>query len=265
MPKSRVRKKRPSTQDRPVWTRGGPNRFTMARGSGSGVEQFDDWLTEAITPLAAVIATAIVLCATLILAHATIALDRDTRAFENAPLCNHGQSAGCLTPVPATIQLRGQLGGQRAPSIYYVQLSGAAPANGHIQMAGQNALWNVARAGDEVTAFVRNRAVVRIEDAGVSGDTTAAPSMQSMLAEGFLISGVVWTLAALYLLLRVCGVGWSRPLIAAGPLLFVAVISFPVGALIGHQSESLAVAMGTGLGIVAFAAVIQAFVWLRSR
>jgi hypothetical protein len=265
MPKSKARKKRAQGRNGREYGQG--YRFTTRsqHRAVSGPVQLDDWLTDRVTLPFAVIATAVALCVTVVLAFATVALDRDTRAFEDAPVCTAGKSVGCLTAIPATIQARSQYGGGKAPTTYYVDLSGAAPANGEIDMAGQNALWNVAAAGDEVTAFVWNGAVVRVDDAGVSGDTSMAPGARSMLAQGFLISGVVWILVGVYTLLRLCDVAWTRRLVPAGPSLLVALVSFPLGALIGDQSESLTAAMAFGIGFSAFAALFETYRWLRYR
>lgn len=268
MAKSKARKKRAITQGRDDREHGSSAygfAGRSARGSVSGPAQFDDWLADRIRPLFAVIAIAVALCTAVVLASATKALDRDTREFETAPVCAAGRSVGCLIAIPATIQVRSQYGGGRAPTTYYVDLSGAAPANGEIDMAGQNALWNVATAGDEVTAFVWNGAVARVEDAGVSGDTSMAPGMQSMLVQGFLISCAVWILVGGYVLLRLGDVTWTRRLVPAGPPLFTALFSFPLGALVGDQSESLTVAVVFGVGSVVFAALVQTFLWLRNR
>lgn len=267
MPKSKARTKRTITQGRNdrEYRRAYGVTTRSTRGPASDPAQFDDWLMDRVTLPFAAIATAVALCVTVVLAFATVALDRDTREFETAPVCAAGQSAGCLTAIPATIQVRSQYGGGRAPTTYFVDLTGAAPANGEIDMSGENAVWDVAAAGDAVTAFVWNGAVVRVEDAGVSGDTSMAPAMQSMLVQGFLISGFVWILVGVYVLLRLGDVRWTRYLIPAGPPLFVALFSFPIGALIGHQTESLTAAVAWGVGFIVFAALFQTYRWFRDR
>jgi len=267
MPKSKVRKKRTITQGGIGRGHGQPYGFTIrsTQRPASGAERFDEWLTGTVTLPFAVIATAVALCVTIVLAFATVALDRHTRAFETAPVCTAGLSVGCLTAIPATIQDVSSRGDGRGPMTYYVDLSGAAPANGEIDMAGQDPLWNVALVGDEVTALVWNGAVVRIEDADVIGDTSMAPEVHSMLVQGFLISGVVWILAGAYVLLRLGDVMWTRRLIPAGPPLFIALFSFPLGTLIGDQSASLTEAVGFGVSLTVLAALVQTYVWFRDR
>jgi hypothetical protein len=112
-------------------------------------------------------------CATVTLAIVLGAEERDLQAFENTPACIAGQSVGCQVEMPVTIEDRGQPGSS-TNFVYYLDVSGAALADGRIELLGQSALWKAASAGDSATAIVWNGAVVHIEDNGVDGDTSQA-------------------------------------------------------------------------------------------
>jgi hypothetical protein len=153
-----------------------------------------------------------------------------------------------------------------------MDLTGPEPANGRIQMTGANALWKTALIGDPVTAYVWNGAVVRVEDVGVSGDTSVAPELQDILVQGLLISGVVWIFTAAYFTARLWQIrtgrpdGWIHRLAPLGIPLALAALAFPGGAIFGENiNELLASVTRIGVGVPAAYAPFQVYQWLQYR
>lgn len=277
MPKSKVRKKHPQrTSSLSVERRAyqeQPSRHGFRTGGRSALgasADFDNWVTAIWTLRWTLVAVGISICGTVILAFVLGAVERDARAYANAPVCAAGASVGCQMEIPVTIQDHGEGGSSRDP-IYYLDLSGAAPADGQIDLPGQTTLWYSATAGDSATAIVWNGAVVRIEDDGIEGDTIQAPGIHVVLVQGLLISGVVWIITSVLFAARIAAwsqsvdSGWARALPPLQMPAFLATIFFPFGALIGQTHESLNESVATGGGLTAFAAVWVAVSWLRHR
>jgi hypothetical protein len=280
MPKSKVKKKHPQprahVESAEEYARGNlsryprDKRFRSPSGAGMLVD-FDDWLTAKWILRWTLLVCAAAVGATVILAFVVGADERDARVYQNAPVCASGQSAGCLVEIPVTIQDRGQTGG-KSP-IYYVDLAGTAPAEGEVDLPGQTALWSSVSARDTGTAIVWNGAVVRIDDDnGVDGDTGEAPGVRTVLVQGLLISGVVWILATAVFAARIAQAdrgreagGWTRLLVPLEIPALLAMIFFPVGALIGQEHESLTVSVGIGAGLTAAAVAFPVCSWLRNR
>lgn len=275
MPKSKVRKKRPqqrssaasSWRDEPYRA----SRYSSWRGSSpSGLAEFDTWMTSTLMLRWTVLVALAAVCASVILAVVLGAEERDLRAFENAPVCAAGQSVGCQAEIPVTIENRGQSGSSKDPT-YYLDLSGAAPADGQIEMPGQSALWNAAAVGDSATAIVWNGVVVSIEDDGVEGDTSQAFGVRTVLVEGLLIAAIVWAAAAVIFAARIAESrrgyedGWTRVLVPLELPALLAAIFFPIGAIIGQANESLTVSVALGAGLTALGCAVLVFNWLRNR
>lgn len=270
MPKSRVRKKRP--QQRPAADRAGWDAGTNAswRRSPNRAADFDPWMIDTWTPRWTLLVTFILVCTTVILAMVLSAEQRDLHSFETAPMCGPGQTVGCQLRIPVTIQDRGQSGTSKNPS-YYLDVSGAAPADGQIDLASQDALWNSATAGDSATAVVWNGAVVRIDDNGVVGDTSQAPYVRTLLVGGFLLAAAVWALVSALYTTRVVQTnrsdenGWTRHLVPLEIPALIAAICFPIGAMIGTQMESFTVSVASGAGLTAIACIFLLFRQLADR
>jgi hypothetical protein len=275
MPKSKVRKKRPQQRSAvaPAWRDDpyrSPGRASWPRSAPSEPGEFDAWMTDTFTLRWTVLVTLATVCAAVVLALVLGAENRDLQAFENAPICAAGRSVGCQAEIPVTIEDRGQYGSSKDPT-YYVDVSGAAPADGRIELPGQSALWNAATAGDSATAIVWNGVVVRIEDNGVDGDTSEAVGVRTVLVEGLLIAAIVCAAASAVLTARVAQSrlgdedGWTRILVPLEAPALLASLFFPVGALIGQESESLTTSVALGGGLTAFGCLVLVFNRLRNR
>lgn len=278
MPKSKARRKRP--QPRPSSTSTGRYNSPDSLPTASDPARFDAWMAVTWRLGWTILAGLACLCTTVILAFVLRAQQHDVQVFENAPTCAPGESVGCRMLIPVTIESRGQSGSSKDPT-YYLDLSGLAPADGAIDLPGQTALWNEAVAGDSATAIVWDGAVVRIEDEGiddsgdavieVSGDTSQAPGVRTVLIEGMLITAAVGVAASLVFALRIAQShrgavdGWTRLLVPLELPALLAPFCFAIGVLLGQRNESLTEAVAVGAGLTAFASVILVFTWLRNR
>lgn len=119
--------------------------------------------------------------------------------YRNAPVCPRGQSVGtgpCLVPVPATL-VYSYTSGSRSRS-YYIRIATPAGASGDLSVT--STVYNLARAGARITAFMW-RGQPAIVWAGNRSSTTQADP--STIAVNHLL-GVVVSLSAMAYLL-----GWA--------------------------------------------------------
>jgi len=274
MPKSKVRKKRPQqrTGGASAWQSGyRPPGYPPRRPQAPRTpDEFDTWVISTWRLRWTLLVTFAAVCATVVCAMVLGTDERGLQAYENAPICASGQNVGCRAEIPVTVEDRGQSGSTKDPT-YYVDVSGAAPADGQIDLPSQSALWNSATAGDSATAIVWDGVVTRIDDNGVDGDTSQAPGIRVVLVQGLLIAFAVWIIASAVFVARIAQStrgdeeGWTRHLAPLEIPALLAAIFFPISAVIGQKSDSLIVSVAVGGGLTALAGVYFVVSWRRNR